>query len=65
MESALFGVLNNRFAHVRPAVFTAKFIFKGLRKRFHNKKLTEALERRITEHADFVFFSRKPPDKDI
>ena len=61
MESALFGVLNNRFAHVRPTVFTTQFLFKDLRKRFDNEKLAEALERRIAEHADVVFFRRKPP----
>ena len=60
MESALFGVLNNRFAHVRPTVFTTQFLFKDLRKRFDNEKLAEALERRIAEHADVVFFRRKP-----
>jgi DNA replication protein DnaC len=59
MESALFGVLNNRFAHVRPTVFTTQFLFKDLRKRFDNEKLAEALERRIAEHADVVFFRRK------
>ncbi len=64
MESALFGVLNNRFAHVRPTVFTTQFLFKDLRKRFDNEKLAEALERRIAEHADVVFFKRKPFDKD-
>ena len=61
MESALFGVLNNRFAHVRPTVFTTQFLLKDLRKRFDNEKLAEALERRIAEHADVVFFRRKPP----
>jgi hypothetical protein len=61
MESALFGVLNNRFAHVRPTVFTTQFLFKDLRKRFDNEKLAEALERRIAEHADVVFFRRKAP----
>jgi DNA replication protein DnaC len=61
MESALFGVLNNRFAHVRPTVFTTQFLFKDLRKRFDNEKLAEALERRIAEHADVVFFRRKQP----
>ena len=65
MESALFGVLNNRFAHVRPTVFTTQFLFKDLRKRFDNEKLAEALERRIAEHADVVFFRRKPMNKDI
>ena len=59
MESALFGVLNNRFAHVRPTVFTTQFLFKDLRKRFDNEKLAEALERRIAEHADVVFFRRR------
>jgi DNA replication protein DnaC len=61
MESALFGVLNNRFAHVRPTVFTTQFLFKDLRKRFDNEKLAEALERRIAEHADVVFFRRQAP----
>jgi DNA replication protein DnaC len=59
MESALFGVLNNRFAHKRPTIFTTQFLFKELRKRFDNEKLAEALERRIAEHADVVFFRRK------
>ena len=61
MESALFGVLNNRFAHKRPTIFTTQFLFKELRKRFDNEKLAEALERRIAEHADVVFFRRKQP----
>ena len=59
MESALFGVLNNRFAHTRPTIFTTQFLFRELRKRFDNEKLAEALERRIAEHADVVFFARK------
>ena len=61
MESALFGVLNNRFAHKMPTIFTTQFLFKELRKRFDNEKLAEALERRIAEHADVVFFRRKKP----
>ena len=61
MESALFGVLNNRFAHKRPTIFTTQFLFKELRKRFDNEKLAEALERRIAEHADVVFFRRQTP----
>lgn len=60
MESALFGVLNNRFAHERPTIFTTQFLFRELRQRFDNEKLAEALERRIAEHADVVFFRRKP-----
>ena len=36
-------------------------VFKDLRKRFDNEKLAEALERRIAEHADVVFFRRKQP----
>jgi len=60
MESALFGVLNNRFAHAKPTIFTTQFLFRELRKRFDNEKLAEALERRIAEHADVVFFRRKP-----
>lgn len=59
MESALFGVLNNRFAHTRPTIFTTQFLFRELRKRFDNEKLAEALERRIAEHADVVFFKGK------
>lgn len=58
MESALFGVLNNRFAHARPTIFTTQFLFRELRQRFDNEKLAEALERRIAEHADVVFFRR-------
>ena len=61
MESALFGVLNNRFAHKKPTIFTTQFLFKELRKRFDNEKLAEALERRIAEHADVVFFRRPQP----
>ncbi len=59
MESALFGVLNNRFAHAKPTIFTTQFLFRELRKRFDNEKLAEALERRIAEHADVVFLKGK------
>lgn len=58
MESALFGVLNNRFAHARPTISTTQFLFRELWQRFDNEKLAEALERRIAEHADIAFFQR-------
>ena len=59
MGSALFGVLNNRFAHARPTIFTMQFLFRELRKTFENEKLAEALEPRIAEHGEVVFLNRR------